>query len=271
MGTWLSGLSTYAMQSVDQFQIGAVVALFCIAGLMEFGIPFPLILDGVLLLLGYQIGLLWQQTLLIIPALLLGRIIGSSIVYWLASLAVNATVRRLRKCHPIAQGAAARIPQKLGAQSGIVVAIARLCARIPAALNVVSFGTFVPGNVAVSRLTPGLLTLTSVVSGVSRVRYWHFVAGVAIASLLTDIGETVTAAGMGYLLVSFGIRYTVWLALPGLAVLIGVAWITRRFLLSRTSHAKRPAPFKFDTLILHPCVRAAQPLLPFCQDYGMAT
>jgi membrane protein DedA with SNARE-associated domain len=83
----------------------------------------------------------------------------------------------------------------------------------------------IPLTVAIARLTPGLLTPSTVASGVMCQKYHYFILGIIISSVVADgallILGFATASGLKLL----GFKPSLWFVLVGLGllVLIGVA------------------------------------------------
>ncbi len=84
MFDFLNLLMSEATGAIDGADLGAFVSLLTIAALLEIGIPFPFVLDTVLFYLGYQRMGAWSEIGAVMGVLLAGRLLGSSIVYWVA-------------------------------------------------------------------------------------------------------------------------------------------------------------------------------------------
>ncbi len=212
MGEWFGGLTARALDATSQGSPEALAALFLVSALTEVGVPFPLLLDSVLFLMGYQLGQVWLQTIAIIFALTLGREAGSTVVYWLSHAAGSPLVGRLgrssllgkRIAHPTETG------QK---QTYLAVVLSRLGARsiAPAA----ALGVRTSYTVAVARITPGLLTAVSVVSGIVRLPYRYFALGIALASVFADLAVIGLGVIMRLGLLYFGLTPAPWLIVVG--------------------------------------------------------
>lgn len=226
MGTWLSELPSLAMEAINQVNIGTLSALFSIASLMEVGVPFPFALDSVLFYLGYQISTLWGQAALIVFVLLLGRVVGSSVVYWLSRAIGRPPINWLRRRFPAFNSRIAGFLQKLGNRDTVPVAVARLGFQIPPAIGTLLSGVSL--TVAIARITPGLLTVTSIVSGTIGFSYPSFVLGVGMASLFTDGVIIASGITMGYVIGSLGFTFSPWFIVAGLALFAGIGWLLHR-------------------------------------------
>ncbi len=202
------GLLSQALSTLNQGNVGALAALFLVLALGEMGVPFPLVLQGVLFFIGYQIT--QGAALKLIPLVLVlitGRQFGSAIVYSLARFLGNPFVNRLGK----------RFPRW---QSRLDILKERLSARAPVA-------------VAIGRLTPGLLVPTSLTSGAIGLRYEYFALGIVLSTIVWDgafiASGIVMARGAQYL----GLAASPWLILGGLAAVVCLTWGVGRFLSQR--------------------------------------
>lgn len=157
---WFNELMSLAMDAVTQGSVSALIALFLVAALTEVGVPFPFVIDGVLFITSYESGLWSAQVLRVILALLLGREVGSAVIYWLCRFLSNTFITWLGKRFPT-------LSDKL------VWLNTRLSSRAPLA-------------VAIARLTPGLLTPSSVAAGCIAMRYYYFALGIVLASIIAD-------------------------------------------------------------------------------------
>ena len=84
MGDLIGEIVKEAFKADSQISPQVLAALFGIALLTEIGIPFPLILDTVLFLTGYQIAHLGLNPAVVVLVLLLGHECGSGALYWLS-------------------------------------------------------------------------------------------------------------------------------------------------------------------------------------------
>jgi membrane protein DedA with SNARE-associated domain len=208
MMEWFNSLLAVATTAVAQHSVEALVALFLIAALMEVGMPFPFIVDGVLLVSSYESGMFSYQVLLIILALVLGREVGATVIFWLSRFVGDKFINWLAK----------RLP-KLKLKEKMVWLNTKLRKRAPLA-------------VAIARLTPGLLTPSSVAAGCSGIQYYQFVLGIVLASAVTD-GALITIGFITRYSLSFlGFIPTTWelvLAIAaGISLIWGIRWLWLR-------------------------------------------
>ncbi len=202
---FFSELAKNAAQAFNQGNPIALVSLFFISALTEIGIPFPFILDTILIFAGYQTGLL--QIGLIMLSLLLGREVGAAIIYWLTLAIGIVFVNWVGKRFPFLQRRMDWLTAKLSHRAPIAVAVARL--------------------------TPGLLTPSTVAAGVIRLRYWYLVLGIAISSVIADGFLLVLGFGTGHGLERLGFRH-LWFVIVILVIVIGAGWAIRRYISRRT-------------------------------------
>ena len=138
----------------------ALAIILVIGAVTEVGIPTLFAIDTVVLFASYQVGLFSAELFLVIMALLLGRLLGSTIIYWASRLLGQRFLKWLGKYQP-------KICSQLNSVAG------RLATRATA-------------SVALTRLTPGLLTAASVGSGLVKIRFRYFAGGVALSSIIAD-------------------------------------------------------------------------------------
>ncbi len=205
--TWLNELVARAMEAVTEGSPAVMVALFLVAALTEVGVPFPFVLDSVLFFIGYQTGKVPAHVLLVLVALFLGRVLGSAVIYWPARFFGGPFLNWCGRRFPSVRRNLDRIKVKLGSQTGIALAVARL--------------------------TPGLLLPATVASGAIRLRYDHFVLGVLISALAADGILLVSGLVMGLGVKFLGITPSPWVFLAGLVVVIVLIWFVPRYFTKR--------------------------------------
>lgn len=200
----LNELASRAMESVAQGNIGAMGALFFVSALTEVGVPFPFIMDSILFFSGYQTGPVTFEVLRIIIVLLLGRVAGSSVIYWSSRLLGRSFLLWAGRRSSLLRHRLRWLADKLSCRAPLAVAIARL--------------------------TPGLLTPSSVVSGTICLPYPYFVTGIALSSLIADsaiiILGFVTRSGVDYL----GFTPSLWHIILGIVAVIIIVWALRHIL-----------------------------------------
>ena len=203
----LNHLATQALESINRGDLSALSALFFVSALTEVGIPFPFLLDTILIITGYRTGLVSIEVGLIMVSLLAGRVFGAAVIYWLTRSVGMAFVGWLSGRFPLIRSRLTWLTGKLSCRAPLAVAIARL--------------------------TPGLLTPSSVASGVICLRYTYFVLGIALSSVIADSALLIlgfaTASGLKYL----GFRPSIWLVVVALVLLISAGWAVRQFIVRR--------------------------------------
>ncbi len=239
MGDVLSAFASSVSNIVNAGDAQAFVALFLVAALTEFGIPFPLVLDSLLFILGYQILDSVPKAALVMAVLLLGRVAGSSGVYWLAYLLGGTIIKWLSKRFPSLSARMSKFARKLGMKDSLPVALSRMGIQTSLVAAATTFSFRTPLAVAMARLTPGLLTVTSVASGILRLRYRYFVLGIVMSSVFYDVLTIALGAITGYGLRQFNITLSSWSTIVGVAVDIVVVLVIMRFI--RRRMAKKTA------------------------------
>jgi membrane protein DedA with SNARE-associated domain len=174
-----------------------LLVLFFLAVITDIGVPVPFVLDSVLLLTAYNTGPFSMPVLLIVLMLFFGRQAGSAILYLLSRLLGKVFVNWL-KCH-----------------------FPSWSARLNSYRD--RLWRWSPLAIATGRLTPGLLQITSVVSGTIRIRYYHFALGIALASLIYDGILILLAFIARHGPKSTDINFTIWL-LVAMVVIVCILW-----------------------------------------------
>ncbi|MBI2853312.1 MAG: VTT domain-containing protein [Chloroflexi bacterium] len=181
-----------AIATLGQGNLVALGALAAVLVLGEAGIPFPFVVQGTLVFIGYQVVQGTVSLPDIIPVafvLVMGRQVGASVLYWLIRLTGNRLTAFIQK----------RVPR--------IGSIERVRAKI---------GRRTPFAVAAGRMTPGMLVPTTVASGALHMPFPGFALGVVLHTIAWDS----VLAGVG---VAFG-QGTSYLHVPVLRWLtIGLA------------------------------------------------
>jgi membrane protein DedA with SNARE-associated domain len=233
----LSGISSQAMNVISGFTPVELIAIFSIAALTELGVPFPLVLDSLLFLLGFHIGDLWLNTVIIMLVLLTARQTGSALLYWLSHALGSPLLSLLSRRFPSLQNKLSGFLKRMGVKTSMAVAVSRLASQATAAATTSGFGLQTPFSVALARVTPGLLSATSVASGIIKIPYRYFVIGTAIASIMDDAATISVGVVAGYGIRLFSIDPPIWFAMVGIVINIVIILFIRR-LLSRRIAAK---------------------------------
>jgi len=151
---------TYLEAMINPGNALGLLALFGVAAITDIGIPVPFLLETVLLLSAYHSGVFSMQVILIVITLFLGRLVGSTILYFLSWFLGNIFLNWIARHFP-------SISKRMD-------------------MRHIHNSRWVSLTIAAARLTPGLGQTTSIASGAIRLRYYHFLLGVIIASAVYD-------------------------------------------------------------------------------------
>jgi membrane protein DedA with SNARE-associated domain len=212
MMEWFNSLMALASGAVSQHSFAAMIALFLVAALTEIGVPFPFIIDGALFITSFESGLFSFQVLFVIIALTLGRLVGGAVIFWLSRWVGDAFIKWLSR----------RLP-KLKIQEKMIWLNTKLKRRAPMA-------------VAVARLTPGLLSASSVASGYCGMRYYEFVLGILLSSAIADGALVIIGFATKYGLNILGFTPSSWQVVVALVIVIFLIWFIRWLWLRRRAH-----------------------------------
>jgi membrane protein DedA with SNARE-associated domain len=210
---WFNSLLALATDAVAQNTLQALVALFLVAALTEVGVPFPFVIDGALFITSFESGLFSAHVLLVIAALVLGREVGAAIIFWLSRFVGDAFVKWLGRRFP-----KLKLNERMGWFNHKLNKRASLA-------------------VAIARLTPGLLTVSSVASGYCGMRYYQFVLGIILASAVADGALVIIGFATKYGLSLFGFTPSTWEVVLALAGGILLVWFIRWLWVRRRSHS----------------------------------
>jgi membrane protein DedA with SNARE-associated domain len=97
-----------------------------------------------------------------------------------------------------------------------------------------------PLAVAIARLTPGLLTPSSVAAGCSGIRYYQLVIGIILASVIADGALVIVGVITKYSLNILGFTPSTWEVLLALAGIIFLVWFGRWLWSRRRRRSKLP-------------------------------
>jgi membrane protein DedA with SNARE-associated domain len=209
------GLIYQALGTLSEGNVMALMSLFLVLALTEFGVPFPLVLQGVRFYIGYELG---QGSMAVIPLILLfilGRQAGSAAVYWLARLLGSKFVRVFEKHYPSMGRNLSNLQERLNSRS-------------PRAITTVLVGRFIPG----------LLVPTSLASGVIGLRYQYFALGTLLSSFVFDASFIALGGIWGKKVPYSELSANIWPIAASLAVMVCLIWAISRLLSrrSRCSH-----------------------------------
>ena len=197
-----------ALEGLGQGSPIAIGALFLVLALVEFGVPFPFVLQGVRFFIGYELAQGRLAVLLLVLVFIAGRLAGSAGVYLLARLVGPPFVGFFRKRFRTVRDNMDKLQVRLNPQS------------MRSVLYVI-----------LGRFTPGLMVPTSLASGTIGLRWGYLALGVLVASLVFDVTFIALGVVWGR---EAGAGYSVypWLVLVSGAVL-ACLWTFGRVLKKR--------------------------------------
>jgi len=208
------GLIYQALGTLSEGNVLALVSLFLVLVLTEFGVPFPLVLQGVRFYIGYELGQGSMQVIPLILIFVLGRQVGSAAVYWLARLLGDKFVGVFEKRFHKMRSSLDNLQEKLNSRSS-------------RAITAVFLGRF----------TPGLLVPTSLASGVVGLRYQYFAFGVLLSSFVFDASFIALAAIWGREVPYSELSANLWPIAASLAVAVCLIWTIGHLLSRRSRHS----------------------------------
>jgi len=207
---WLNGALATLAASISVDNVGGLVAIFFLTVSADIGIPFPFLLDTILFFTTYKTGAFSLPVLLFIIMLLGGSLLGTSIIYWVSRLLGPRFVNWVGRCSKFLRRNIEQLQNRLGRWTIQVIVAARL--------------------------TPGLMQVSSVAAGTTRVRYYQMVPAIVLSLTVYD-GTLIilgTLARLG--LKDVGPEYAAWIVLGFVAIMaaifVAVHLIRRRAKLS---------------------------------------
>ena len=201
MISWFNDLLAALLVIVSQGDMRALLILLLVSALTEMGMPFPFVVDSVLVVAGYQDGLWSLPVGKIVLFLILGRLLGAAAIYWLSRFLGVRFINWVGK----------RFPKLL---TGMLWLNTKLSRRAPL-------------TVAVARLTPGLLTSSSIAAGCIRMRFPQFILGIILASVIADASLLLLGFTTGYGLKWFGFTPAPWMLVVIAVAVIALIWFLR--------------------------------------------
>jgi membrane protein DedA with SNARE-associated domain len=207
---WINAALATLAASISVDNPAGLVAILSITVSCDIGIPFPFVLDTILFFTTYKIGAFSWPVLLIILMLLAGRLLGTSILYWVSLLLGPRFVDWIGKRSKFLRRNLEQFQNRLGRWTTPVIVVARL--------------------------TPGLMQVSSVAAGTVRIRYYKLVLAIVLSSIIYD-GTLIilgTLARLGFK--DVGPEYSFWIVLGLVAIMamvfVAIHLIRRRVKLS---------------------------------------
>lgn len=187
----------------------AYFLLFLVVLLTELGVPLPFIMDSILLLTAYKDGLS-RHLLYTLLVIITARILGALFLYKLTNLFHRKFLHKFEHRFPSVKAKIDSIVSRLGHHTIFAVAMPRVC---------------------------GLLYLTSIASGVAKLRYRLFIAGVVLSSFIFDGALVILGLLTRHSFHILGLRPSYWNILLCLILLMAIIWATP-FIISRRKFKK---------------------------------
>ncbi len=232
---WFTQFTPNILHVVGALNVQDLGAIFAVAMLTEFGVPFPLVLDSLLVLLGYQITSSWFTAIIVVGVLMAGREAGSTGVFWLSRSIGKPLLAWIGRRLPFIPRLADRVSHRLRLHAALAVATSRLGVKAGMAAPATALSAGTPFAVAITRLVPGLLSVTSIAAGLLGFRYKHFTLGIALASLISDAAEIGLGVATGFGLRQFSLAPSPFFILGAVAIDILVVILLQRWWWKRTS------------------------------------
>jgi len=157
---WITAALSALADSISLNNPSGLAAIFFITVSCDIGIPFPFVLDTILFFTTYRVGALSLPVLLIVIMIWGGRMVGTGLVYW---------VSRWR---------GPRFVNWLGRRS---MFLERNLHAFQDRLNRWPVPIIVAG-----RLTPGLMQVSSIAAGTTRLPYYQVVLAIVLSSVVYD-------------------------------------------------------------------------------------
>jgi membrane protein DedA with SNARE-associated domain len=184
---WVNaGLATLAA-SISVDNPAGLAAIFFIAASCDIGIPFPFVLDTIVFFTTYEVGALSWPVLLVLVMLLGGSLLGTSVLYWMSRLLGPRFVDWVGRRSKFLQRNLEQFQNRLDKW------------RIPI--------------IVAARLTPGLMQISSMAAGTTRIPYYQMVLSVVFSFIVYDgtliaLG-TIARLGLG----DVGPQYSAWIVI----------------------------------------------------------
>jgi membrane protein DedA with SNARE-associated domain len=196
---WINGALATLAASISVDNPAGLAAIFFIAASCDIGIPFPFVLDTIVFFTTYDVGALSWPVLLVLVMLFGGSLLGTSILYWVSRLLGPRFVGWVGRRSRFLQRNFEQFQNRLDKW------------KIPV--------------IVAARLTPGLMQVSSVAGGTTRIPYYQMVLSILFSFIVYD-GTLIalgTVARLG--LRDVGPQYSAWIVIGfvGIMTLVFVA------------------------------------------------
>lgn len=206
---WIKSLLGYITSGVNLNHPEILLIILTLTIVNEIGFPLFFALEILLFFISYQYGPLSAQSLLLLAILLAGREIGANSLYFAARGLGSRYLDWLEKRSARTMRAVEKFKLKLNDKPVVMVAMVRI--------------------------TPGLLQVPSVTSGVVRLRLLSFFEGVALSSLINDFLVIFLGFSARFLLPRLDTQPKTYLGVS-FGALIAFVWIILFLLIRRKSN-----------------------------------
>jgi membrane protein DedA with SNARE-associated domain len=193
---WINAALATLAASISVDNPAGLAAIFFIAASCDIGIPFPFVLDTIVFFTVYKLGALSWPVLLVLVMLLGGSMLGTSIVYWVSRLLGRRFVDWVGRRSKFLRRNLEQFQNRLGKW------------RIPV--------------IVAARLTPGLMQVSSVAAGTTRIPYYQMVLSIVFSFIVYD-GTLValgTIARLG--LRDVGPQYSAWIVIGFVGIMTAI-------------------------------------------------
>ena len=202
---WINAALATLAASISVDNPAGLAAIFFIAASCDIGIPFPFVLDTIVFFTVYKLGALSWPVLLVLVMLLGGSMLGTSIVYWVSRLLGRRFVDWVGRRSKFLRRNLEQFQNRLGKW------------RIPV--------------IVAARLTPGLMQVSSVAAGTTRIPYYQMVLSVVFSFIVYD-GTLVALGTLARLgLRDVGPQYSAWIVIGFvgiMTVIFAAVYLIRR-------------------------------------------
>jgi membrane protein DedA with SNARE-associated domain len=191
---WINGALATLATSIGVDNPVGLTAVFLIAMSCDIGIPFPFVLDTIVFFTTYRMGALSWPVLLVLMMLLGGSLLGTSTVYWVSRFLGIRFEEWVGKRSKFLRRNLGQFQNRLGRWTVPVIVAARL--------------------------TPGLMQVSSVAAGSTRIRYYKMVLAIVCSFIVYD-GTLIilgTVARFGFK--DVGPEYSFWIVLGFVAIMV---------------------------------------------------
>jgi membrane protein DedA with SNARE-associated domain len=202
---WINGALATLAASISVDNPAGLAAIFFLTVSADIGVPFPFVLDTIVFFTTYEMGALSWPVLLVILMLLGGSLLGTSIIYWVSRLLGPRFVDWVGRRSKFLQRNLEKCQNRLGRWTIPVIVAARL--------------------------TPGLMQVSSLAAGTTRVPYYKVVLAIVFSFIVYD-GTLIALGTLARLgLKDVGPEYSFWIVLGFVAIMAVVfvaAYLIRR-------------------------------------------